>query len=90
MRNASLWCHAASGRLFYYAEYAGDAPFEAAMARYAEMPRVAEWEAQMHALQRPLSRGGGGGDDGGGSGDGGAAAATVWWQPMECVFSSSF
>lgn len=31
-------------RLFFYAEYVGDEPYEEAMKKYAAMPRVQEWE----------------------------------------------
>lgn len=86
IRNVSLWCWGT--RLFYYAEFQsvdGRETFEAAMARYSRMPRIAEWEREMHAYQRPLAAqeeeaeeeeeeeggGGGGGIGGGGGGDGG-------------------
>lgn len=68
VRNLSLWNW--ENRLFFYAEYIGDEPFEAAMKRYEVMPRVQEWEELMHNYQQQLP---------GSSGD-------VWWQPMSCLF----
>ncbi|KAI8477509.1 MAG: hypothetical protein J3K34DRAFT_477037 [Monoraphidium minutum] len=79
LTNLSLWAWPHGGRLFYYAEYVGAAPFEEAMAEYAKAPRIAEWEALMHSYQQQLP--------GGGGGEGGKS---VWWQPMECVYSSDF
>jgi L-rhamnose mutarotase len=70
VRNLSLWNW--ENRLFFYAEYIGDEPFEEAMKRYAVMPRVQEWEELMHNYQQQLP---------GSSGDG-----DVWWQPMSCLY----
>ena len=69
IRNLSLWNH--GHRLFFYAEYIGEEPYEQAMERYSAMPRVAEWEALMRGkYQQQLP----------GSEEG------VWWQPMRCLF----
>lgn len=85
LTNASLWVW--GSRLFYYAEWAptvtGDT-FEAAMARYASLPRVAEWEARMHAYQRKLPSVS---DDGGGENNN---QKDVWWQECTEVWSSDF
>jgi len=67
VRNLSLWVWGT--RMFYYCEYVGEEPFDDAMARYAEMPRVKDWEAQMHQFQERLP-----GSDG-----------DVWWQPMRNI-----
>lgn len=38
LRNITLWSF--QRRLFYYAEYVGDEPFEKAMEEYSALPRV--------------------------------------------------
>lgn len=68
MRNLSLFVY--GERLFYYAEYVGEEPFEQAMERYAKMPRVQEWEKLMQTFQKKLE---------GSKGD-------IWWQPMRTVY----
>jgi L-rhamnose mutarotase len=80
LTNISLWCWPAGGRLFYYAEFVGAEPFDEAMAKYAQAPRIQEWEELMHTYQRQLPGDGGVGGEGGG----------VWWQPMQRVYSSDF
>ncbi|KAA8491512.1 UPF0734 protein [Porphyridium purpureum] len=67
IRNLSLWVWNES-RMFYYAEYVGSEPFEDAMARYAKMPGVKEWEQRMHKYQKKLP--------------GTPEDSDVWWQPM--------
>eukprot|EP00182_Erythrolobus_australicus_P001367 CAMPEP_0185829830 /NCGR_PEP_ID=MMETSP1353-20130828/473_1 /TAXON_ID=1077150 /ORGANISM="Erythrolobus australicus, Strain CCMP3124" /LENGTH=103 /DNA_ID=CAMNT_0028527661 /DNA_START=77 /DNA_END=388 /DNA_ORIENTATION=+ len=64
IRNLSLWYW--GSRMFYYAEYVSEEPFDEAMARYAKMDGVKEWEETMHKYQKKLP---------GSTGD-------VWWQPM--------
>lgn len=69
LTNISLWAwprpeSGSGGRLFYYGEYVGEAPFDEAMARYAAAPRIAEWEALMHTYQKKLP-GPAGEDEGG-------------------------
>jgi L-rhamnose mutarotase len=88
LTNISLWAWPGGSRLFYYAEFVGEEPFEEAMARYAGMPRIAEWEALMHSYQRRLVPAAGEGGEGGQGGDG--EGASVWWRAMECVYSSDF
>lgn len=68
IRNLSLWVW--NDRLFYYAEYASKEPFDQAMARYAEMPGVKEWEHLMHKYQVRIP---------GSEGD-------VWWQRCQLVY----
>jgi len=68
LRNISLWTW--GNRLFYYAEYVGEEPFEEAMARYAQMDGVKEWEERMHAFQDKIP---------GSEGD-------VWWQKCTQVY----
>lgn len=68
IRNLSVWVW--HDRLFYYAEYVGDEPFDDAMARYATMPGVKEWEAAMHKYQVKIP---------GSKGD-------VWWQRCEQAY----
>jgi L-rhamnose mutarotase len=74
VRNLSIW-HlaepaAATNRLFIYMEYVGEAPFDEAMARYAAMPRVQEWEELMRTMQVQLP----------------GSAPGVWWQRMAQLF----
>lgn len=71
IRNLSLWNW--EERLFYYAEYVGSEPFESAMARYAEMDGVKEWEELMHKYQDKIP---------GSKGD-------VWWQKCRLVYEQS-
>lgn len=71
IRNLSLWVW--NDRLFYYAEYVGSEPFEDAMARYADMPGVKEWEELMHKYQVKIP---------GSEGD-------VWWQQCQLVYYQS-
>ena len=66
----SLW--AWKNRLFYYAEYVGSEPFEKAMAKYAEMPGVKDWEELMHCYQEKIP---------GTEGD-----TDVWWQQCTPVY----
>lgn len=68
IRNLSLWVW--EERLFYYAEYVGSELFDEAMAKYAKMPGVAEWEALMHKYQVKIP---------GSEGD-------VWWQRCKQVY----
>lgn len=70
IRNLSLWNW--GERLFYYAEYVGDKPFEEAMAEYAAKPGIQEWEDLMHEYQVKLP---------GSEGD-----SDVWWQPCKEVY----
>ncbi|OSX68523.1 hypothetical protein BU14_2638s0001 [Porphyra umbilicalis] len=76
MRNLSLWAY--GNRMFYYAEYVGDTPFDEAMATYAKMPRVSEWEALMHKYQEKIPAADGDTAD--------TAAADVWWRPCTQVY----
>lgn len=69
LRNISLWTW--GERLFYYAEYVGTEPFDDAMARYAKMDGVQEWEAAMHKYQVKIP---------GSEGD-------VWWQVCRQVYN---
>jgi len=55
--------------MFYYAEYVSDEPFDQAMARYAKMPGVKEWEERMHKFQKKLP---------------GASAADDVWYVSSC------
>lgn len=71
IRNLSLWNW--GERLFYYAEYVGEEPFEVAMSRYAEMEGVKEWEDLMHKYQDKIP---------GSSGD-------VWWQECRLVYEQA-
>lgn len=71
IRNLSLWNW--GERLFYYAEYVGTEPFEAAMARYAEMPGVKEWEDLMHKYQDKIP----------------GSAGDVWWQECKLVYEQA-
>lgn len=68
--SCSLW--AWGDRLFYYAEYVGSEPFETAMARYAEMPGVKDWEELMHRYQDKIP-----GTD---------TSSDVWWQQCTQVY----
>lgn len=68
IRNLSVWVW--EDRLFYYAEYIGAESFDDAMARYAEMPGVKDWEELMHNYQVKIP---------GSTGD-------VWWQRCEMVY----
>jgi L-rhamnose mutarotase len=85
LTNVSLWVW--GSRLFYYAEWTptvtGDT-FEAAMARYTSLPRVAEWEALMHTYQVKLPSVS---DDGGGENNN---QKDVWWKECTEVWSSDF
>lgn len=85
LTNISLWAWPPGGRLFYYAEYIGSEPLDAAMARYAAMPCIAEWEELMHTYQRQLPVPGKDGSSRDAGQDG-----SVWWHPMDCVYSSDF
>jgi L-rhamnose mutarotase len=71
LRNISLW--AWENRLFYYAEYVGQDPFDVAMATYEKMPRIKEWEELMHTYQQKLP-----GQD---------ASSDLWWQPCQQVYN---
>lgn len=71
IRNLSLWTW--GDRLFYYAEYVGTEPFEQAMARYADMPGVKDWEELMHQYQAKIP---------GSEGD-------VWWQECTKVYEQA-
>lgn len=68
IRNLSLWNW--GDRLFYYAEYVGEEPFDQAMQRYSKMQGVSDWEQLMHKYQQKLP---------GSQGD-------VWWQPCQLVY----
>ena len=68
IRNLSLWNW--GERLFYYAEYVGTEPFDEAMARYATMPGVKEWEDLMHDYQVKLP----------------GSECDVWWQECKQVY----
>lgn len=68
IRNLSLWVW--NDRLFYYAEYVGNEPFDEAMSRYAKMPGVKDWEHLMHKYQVKIP---------GSEGD-------VWWQSCQQVY----
>lgn len=54
LRNLSLWVW--RERMFYYAEYVpiGNETFDEAMARYANMPGVKEWEEVRYSNHRIL------------------------------------
>lgn len=68
IRNLSLWTW--GDRLFYYAEYVGEEPFDDAMERYSKMPGVKDWEDLMHNYQEKIP---------GSQGD-------VWWQRCSLVY----
>jgi len=85
LTNVSLWVWPPGGRLFYYAEYVGEQPFDQAMQRYASMERIQEWEELMHTYQKQLVVEG---EEGGGGSSSGSSS--VWWRPMDCVYSSDF
>mmetsp|Transcript_17281 Transcript_17281/g.37287 ORF Transcript_17281/g.37287 Transcript_17281/m.37287 type:complete len:117 (-) Transcript_17281:737-1087(-) len=66
--NLSLWSW--ENRLFFYAEYVGEEPFEVAMEQYSKMPRVQEWEELMHNYQKQLP----------------GSKPDVWWQRCTELF----
>ncbi|PXF41622.1 hypothetical protein BWQ96_08633 [Gracilariopsis chorda] len=68
IRNLSLWNW--GDRLFYYAEYIGDEPFDQAMDRYSKMDGVSDWEQLMHKYQQKLP----------------GSEGHVWWQPCQLVY----
>ncbi|KAK4538307.1 hypothetical protein CDCA_CDCA17G4332 [Cyanidium caldarium] len=73
LRNLSLWYDGGHNRVFYYAEYGGAEPFQQAMQRYAQMPRVQAWEERMHQYQeRPAGAVG--------------VSEQVYWVPLEEIF----
>lgn len=68
IRNLSLWTW--GDRLFYYAEYVGNEPFDEAMERYAAMDGVKEWEELMHKYQKKIP----------------GSVGDVWWQRCDLVY----
>ncbi len=70
IRNLSLWSF--RNRLFYYAEYVGERPLEEAMAEYATMPGVQEWEDLMRSMQVLIP--------------GTEPIGDSWWQPLKMVY----
>ena len=67
---ASLRIFRRGTRLVMLVEFPDDLDPDAAFARYANLPRTAEWEAQMRRFQRQLAD----------------AAPGAWWCAMEEIF----
>jgi L-rhamnose mutarotase len=77
LRDISLWVF--RERMFYTATWVatdGRETFEDAMARYAAMPGVTEWEEKMHEFQVRIA----------GTEDTEGAAKDVWWQKCTEVY----
>lgn len=68
IRNLSVWVW--HDRLFYYAEYVGNEPFEKAMDRYALMPGVKDWEELMQKYQVQIP----------------GSSGIVWWECCKQVY----
>lgn len=73
LRHLALWYDPVRNQVFYHAEYHGDEPFHVAMKRYAQFPRVQEWEALMHHYQEVTP-------------DRHGVADGVYWVPLQPIF----
>mmetsp|Transcript_1952 Transcript_1952/g.3033 ORF Transcript_1952/g.3033 Transcript_1952/m.3033 type:complete len:113 (-) Transcript_1952:1053-1391(-) len=72
--NISIFLAPDENRLFMCMEYTGEEHFEAAMVRYAAMPKVADWEALMQTMQLQIP----------------GSAPGKWWQDCSLLFRSDF